>query len=299
MLSQQRNILIEWTEGFIDRDKKIVKEFQTTFHSCLWEFYLFAVFKENGFLINNTHNRPDFMITSPVLINIEAVISSIKVTGRPESERNLEDTLSALTPPYLQDDFSGYLDEAIIRHSNAIIGKQNKYIESYSKCNWIKENVPFVIALGSYDQVNYGREFYYPMLALLYGWYFNAEHNSYEQKNSIIKIDTCAEIPLGLFFDQKYKDISAIIFSCTVTLGKLTSLAISKGNDVFQTVVNIRHDSDAPHFKFQKVSKLNPEELSDGLFILHNPNAKNKLSLSAFSKTNAVQITYDNGQLIL
>lgn len=27
----------EWTKGFVDRDRKIIKEFQTTFNSAFWE----------------------------------------------------------------------------------------------------------------------------------------------------------------------------------------------------------------------------------------------------------------------
>ena len=41
----KRDILLQWTEGFIDRDNKIIKEFQTSFHSAFWEFYLFNYFK--------------------------------------------------------------------------------------------------------------------------------------------------------------------------------------------------------------------------------------------------------------
>ena len=40
-----------------------------------------------------------------------------------------------------------------------------------------------------------------------------------------------------------------------------------------------------------------PEELSDGLFIFHNPNAKIKLPLEMFKNTNAVQMIMKNGTL--
>lgn len=46
-LSGARSILNNWTKSFCDRDNKIVKEFQTTFHSSLWEFYLFSVFRKS------------------------------------------------------------------------------------------------------------------------------------------------------------------------------------------------------------------------------------------------------------
>ena len=40
---RERHLVSNWTEGFVDRDEKIIKEFQTTFHSSFWEFYLFAL----------------------------------------------------------------------------------------------------------------------------------------------------------------------------------------------------------------------------------------------------------------
>ncbi len=65
-LTGEYDILKDWIDGFEDRDNKIVYEFQTTFHSSFWEFYLFAVFKEAGFEIDFTKNRPDFIINNIV-----------------------------------------------------------------------------------------------------------------------------------------------------------------------------------------------------------------------------------------
>jgi hypothetical protein len=301
MFVQQKKILLEWTKGFVDRDNKIVKEFQTSFHSSLWEFFLHALLLDSGFELDQSHSRPDFMVMAPHQINIEAVTSGIKQKGRPESTRDMSDILDNLTPPHLQHDYYSLLDEAIVRHSNAIRGKQQKYLKDYAHCEWIKPNVPFVLALGSYDQVNYGREFYYPLLALLYGFYYNAEENSFYKKTHITKSGSDADIPIGLFLDNSYKEISAIIFSCTVTLGKLTSLAVSRGADAFnkhQKVLTIRKDfQDFPYYKLHEVSVNNPELLDDGVMIFHNPNAEVKLSPDAFAHTNIVQFTFEDNSV--
>lgn len=55
-----------------------------------------------------------------------------------------------------------------------------------------------------------------------------------------------------------------------------------------------------PHFKTQIVSPLSPEYPSDGLFIFHNPFAKNPLDKELFNKTIAVHISLDieNGRKI-
>lgn len=299
LLERERRILVNWTEGFVDRDNKIVKEFQTTFHSSFWEFYLYSFFKELKFEFDFSKDRPDFIITAPEKIYIEAVVSNIKDEGREETCRNLEDILTMIVPPHKQDDFFEVLDEAIVRNSNAILSKSRKYIEKYKKCDWVKEDHPFIIAVSSYSQVNYGREYFYPVLALLYGLYFNLQIDDYETKESILKPGTNSSIPLGIFKDDSLSHISAVIFSCTVTLGKLTSLSISDGNSKNQIngVINIRHDYEFPHYKVQKVSAENPEFLSDCLFVFHNPNSKNKLNPELFKNSNAIQIILQDNEL--
>lgn len=141
----------------------------------------------------------------------------------------MEDILSMIEPIHLQEDFDTNIREAITRYSNSIQSKDKKYID-YSKDKKLKfdKNVPYMIALSGYEQINYANNFYYPMMALLYGLYYDNTNNKYTQKKSIIKPDTeDKDIPLGLFLDDSKSHISAIIFSCTVTLGKVTSLAIS------------------------------------------------------------------------
>lgn len=291
----ERKIISSWVKGFIDRDNKIVQEFQKTFHSSFWEFYLFRVFSEMGFEIDFSKDRPDFIIQKPIKLFIEAVVSNIKQSGRPESDRNIDDVLSMIVPPHLQENFEADLDEAIVRNSNAILGKSRKYLDQYRNCDWVDEQTPFIIALSSYDQVNYGKEYLYPMMALLYGLYFNPEKDDYEDKTHIIKPNTDSKIPLGLFQDNSFKHISAIIFSSNTTLGKLTSLSVSANNSPMQQqrVINIREDYEPPYYKIQDVHRDNPEELSDGLFVFHNPFASNKLSKEVFKASNALQINFD------
>lgn len=291
-LDGERKIIESWTDGFEDRDNKIIKEFQTTFHSSFWEFYLFNLFTEMGLTIDFTKNRPDFIITNPYKIYTEAVVSNIKSTGRNEGSRNAQDILTMLDPPHLQKDFYPLVDEAITRYSNAIHSKHQKYCEDYSKEKWIRNDIPYIIALASYDQVNYGREFYYPLMALLYGQYYNPIKDLYEFKETIFKPGSSSKIPLGLFNNDTMKSISGILFSCTVTIGKLTSLSISINNSDLgmNHVLNIRHDSEFPYYRIQDVSQGNPEEFSDGLFYFHNPFALNPVDPNVFSNTNVTQV---------
>jgi len=302
----EQEVLKDWTNGFVDRDNKIVKEFQTTFHSTFWEFYLFAIFKEAGFNVDFTKNRPDFVIDKPKKLYIEATVANIKQSGKKEEERTLEDIMSMITPFYLQKDFHNMLDEAIIRYSNAISSKSKKYtgynnekkkkpIKGYVNDNNFDKTAPYIIALSGYEQINYGNNFYYAMIALLYGLYYDNLNDKYIEKTSVIKKDTNSKIDIGFFLNDNMKHVSAIIFTSTLTLGKLTSLAISqkKSSLITNSVLNIRLDNEPPYYKLQLVSDTNPEYLSDGLFIFHNPFAQNPIDKKLFKNTNAINVFVD------
>lgn len=296
-----KEVLSSWVEGFEDRDNKITKEFQTTFHSSLWEFYLFAVFKELGWEIDFTRNRPDFIVKSPSEIYFEAVVSEIKAAGVPESNRTPEDTLDMLEPISTKSEFSKIIDEAIARHSNSIYSKYKKYVgytdkngknkQGYRHLSWVNEANPFVIALGSYDQISYGREYVYSMMALLYGLYYNPENNTYSKVSSVVKPDTDSDIQVGIFTHDKLSDISAIVFCNTLTLGKLSAMSKSKQYDMAY-VVNVRHDDESPHYKIHEVSTEHPELLLDGLYVFHNPYAKNPIDFDKVNKTGLLQYMY-------
>lgn len=300
LLRNEKNILLTWSEGFVDRDNKFVREFQETFHSSFWELFLYKLFTAAKFHLDQTHQMPDFLIASPEEFYVEAVIANIKNIGTQESERTLKDQLGILMPPYLRNDFYEEMNEAITRASNAINMKHKKIINDYKKYEWIKPGTPFVLAVGSFDQVNYGREYIYPMLALLYGLYFLPPQNSYCEKSEIIKPGTQSKIPIGIFTNNHYSEISAIIFSCTLTLGKLTSLSISRGNESLNSVICFRRtDRDSQEkFLLQEVSQDIPEDIADGVFVFHNPYAKNKLPNELFSKIAVTQLFFENKNLV-
>lgn len=302
-LLNEKELLQSWTFDMVDKDHKMVRQFQESFHSCFWEFYLFAVFKELGFILDQSHQIPDFIVRAPSKFYVEAVVSNIKESGKKESLRNICDIYDLLIPPYMYDKFYSDLDESITRASNSLNIKLSKYKSEYS-CNygWINNNLPFVIAICSFDQINYGREYIYSMFALLYGAYYDTYSNGYEHRDSIIKPGTKdSTIPLGVFVNNstkdEYSDISAVIFSCSLTLGKLTSLTISEGKKSFNRVSLIRKNILENYYYIQNVSDLSPEQLSDGLFVFHNPNAKNKLDENLFINSAVTQFYYENNEI--
>lgn len=307
--SGAKKIIESWTSNFHDKDNKIVTEFQTTFHSSLWEFYLHAMFEELKLPLEVKYNRPDFIISGDSQFYVEAVVSEIKNGGVPESERSFDDYLSMLTPISTDEEFSTLINEAIVRHSHSINKKLDKYTGFYDKNkkrrkpgyvedSGVDKNKPYVIALASYDQINYGKEYIYSMMALLYGLYFSPEKNTYLEKSSIKKPGSDSDIKLGIFNDERMRNVSAVIFSNTLTLGKLSSLSKSIGHDPAH-VINIRYDYEAPHYKIHEVDTSNPEFLLDGVYVFHNPNANVSFESDAISNSGMLQITKDSHGLAM
>lgn len=299
-LSAEKQLLCNYTDGLLDRDKKMVRQFQETFHSTYWEIIIYQLCIEAGFSLDQTHSFPDFVIKKPNEFYIEAVVSNIKQTGIKESERTLNDQLSMLIPPQFQEDFSNVLDESIVRSSNAIFSKIKKY-EDYKKEKWFNKEKPFIIALSSCDQINYGREFIYPMMALLYGRYYLPRENGCVMKECIKKEETGADLPLGIFLNSKYSHISAIMYTCTNTIGKLTSLALSNGLNTSNSVLDVVRDAEDNSFpfKFRVVNKDSTESVSDGIFIFHNPYATAPVDPKLFEKTNVTHVFFENNELAL
>ena len=62
----ERNVILDWADGFVDRDNKFVKEFQTTFESSLMELYLNKILKSENIDIDYKHNAPDFVCNKMV-----------------------------------------------------------------------------------------------------------------------------------------------------------------------------------------------------------------------------------------
>jgi hypothetical protein len=289
-LPGERRILEEWSDGFIDRDGKFVTDFQTRFHSAFLELFLFATLKTQRMTVDLSRPAPDFLITAPEPFIIEAVSAGVRKDGRLEADRNLDDVLSMLTPPWLNPGFEDAMVEGIVRSSNSIWEKATKYQETYAYLPWITPAMPYAIALGSFAQVNYGSEYLYSIVALLYGYVFDAQTTSWSRRQSVLKPVSGAPIDLNLFARVDFCHVSAVFFTCTLTLGKLTALTITRGLPTFNMVYEIVEDDVEPRFNPLGISPNCPADLFDGLFVLHNPNADNPLPKSAFAGTHAIHV---------
>jgi hypothetical protein len=78
------DVLNEWARSFKDRDGKFVTEFQTTFDSSFWEFYLYAVLKQLKLDVDFSFASPDFVVANHGGINIEATVASHAQSASPK-----------------------------------------------------------------------------------------------------------------------------------------------------------------------------------------------------------------------
>jgi len=289
-----RKVIMDWADGFVDRDNKFVKEFQTTFNSSFWELYLFAVFKRLGLEINMFYDRPDFLIEGESGFTVEAVIANNATNNTPEWDKeNLEKVI--------QDwPLDKIIDNATLRLANSFVSKSKKYLKSYKDLEHVSGK-PFVIAMAPFDSPLTNQQRMQAIHRVLYGLdrYITIDWD--EENRDILdeiymeSIDKTngSQVPLGYFTRPEYSHVSALIFSNTATFSKvrllsddprLTLVGYSKYNDYgTQPIEDV---------KFKGEYK---EDLLDGLIIFHNPYADTPLNNKELHNSIIAHSTFEPG----
>ena len=222
-----KSVIESWASGMDGRKgerDKFIKEFQTTFNSSLWELYLNKAFRELGFKVDYAKETPDFSLVSGAgkVVNVEAVTTN--------NQRNRDksyytsDTINKLTSQNEKE----FMDESTIKLLGKIRDKRDLFIgkngkkSPYSSLPHVKNN-PFVIAVAPFDnhlsfvqnniainKVLFGRE--RP----------EQDHQGQFSSKKVTHIvnKNGAELELGIFTNDSYKEISAVIFSTTGMFGK-------------------------------------------------------------------------------
>ncbi|MBO0135544.1 hypothetical protein J0673_04480 [Vibrio sp. Vb2736] len=222
-----RDVLMEWGQGLESRKGEMIKfmdEFQLSFNSSLWELYLNKAFKDLGFTIDYSKESPDFCLTSKSgqILNVEAVTTN-SARNRDKSYYKSE-VISESSSQAMRE----FLDESTIKLLGAMREKQKLYIgedskeHPYSSHDHVKNN-PFVIAVAPFDnhlsftqnnlainRVLFGIE---PPRKNRYGQFVQDKIKYVEKKNG-------TKLDVGIFTNDSYKEISAVIFSTTGMFGK-------------------------------------------------------------------------------
>ncbi|MDW5525510.1 hypothetical protein R6Z02_17375 [Carnobacterium maltaromaticum] len=283
-------VISDWANGFVDRDNKFVKEFQTTFNSSFWELYLNAVFRKLNLKIDFNYSAPDFLIKSSITNQefiVEATTTNAPSGGVPEHDGKLKSE-QWLRVAKNEEDLNNVTDLAEERIANSIRGKLEKYKKSYQHLDHVKDK-PFVIALGGYEQPLFFQSGTGPINKVLYGitgHEIDIETGEPEllYGNTIIKKSNQSEIPIGIFTNDSYKEVSAIIYSNLATAGKVNALSEGKNKYTF-SVKKFNANSDLPTFSIINGEDYK-EDLLNGLHVFLNPYAEIEFNLEDFVNEN-------------
>ncbi|GIN38474.1 hypothetical protein [Heyndrickxia oleronia] len=275
-----REVLLNWSNGFHDRDGKFVYEFQTTFNSSFWELYLFSVLKELNLEVDFTKNRPDFVIKGNKPFCIEATIASHPFNGQPEWIKNIDEDMKKWTTDKV-------IDNATIRLANSFISKSRYYQSSYSKLDYTKD-LPYVIAIAPFDSPYFFVQNHQAIRRVLYGFDRFVAIDWNENERDIIEEITMEsiekkkdiEIPLGYFNDEQHSHVSAVIFSSVATAGKARMIS-DDPRIVLSKSKRYNDFGTQPIYEVLEKREAN-EQLLDGLIVFHNPFAKHPFNIEEF-----------------
>lgn len=275
---EERLLLQTWSDGMPDRDGKFVREFQTTFESSLWELYIHAVLKELNYETDFNHVSPDFSVVAPHRFTIEATVARPEFDGKSPIGWSIED---------IPSDFTAFNNDATLRLCNSIQQKLEKFRSSYNNLAHVS-NSPFVLALGAYDRPGSHLAVSRPIIAALYGVYHD-EQAAIDNGLSFVpgyEIESAskssgASVPLGLFNDAGCSEISAVVYSCLATWGKIRALAKNPRYILSFTSFHPNLASIYPRV-FETPGSEYPEQLCDGLYVFRNPYAKYPLPSEVF-----------------
>lgn len=285
------DVLTDWARGFVDRDGKFVKEFQSSFESSFWELYIFAVLKYFRFTVDFQHNRPDFIITSPTPFIIEATISLNDSLTRPAHDSEISD---------IPIDLNTFNEEAIIRLSNSFISKYRKFKSSYAQLGHVIGK-PFLLAIAPFDRPFFNMQCQRAIEALLFGYYvdeeaylkkkdFREKIKSHEIKEVIKHNGSLVEV--GLFNNDRYKEVSAVLFNSCATWGKALALSQDPNSRSFFTALKQNKSETLPHVVREPRASYS-EHLIDGVRIYHNPYSANLLPANLFRDRKVFQSYWD------
>jgi hypothetical protein len=271
-----RKVLAQWVEGFIDRDNKFKIEFQTTFNSSFWELYLHAAFREIGLVADFSHERPDFIFDEFVA---EAVTSNPPNYGLPES--------APIDHLQISDNLSAMVRLSTLQLSGAIRSKMLKYQSEYRYLPQVG-NKPFVVCIAPFDQPSAHSVGSRPILRCLYGFDgMNSQevdgvtvYNGFSEAAGDFKANG-SHVDLGIFKNDSFADVSAVIFSNVATIGKARALAEDDGSMRYFLYERYDPNSDKPKCKMQKRSEYR-ETILDGLTVFLNPFARIKFNPRIF-----------------
>lgn len=203
-------------------DRNWVSDCQTTnFHTRLWEAQLLASFREQGLLVEQPYESPDFRIENR--LGGEAWVEA--VTANPPVPYNHVNAPFADVPTDLEEIFFG---AAALRFAKTI---GNKLVRRYDQLPHVAGK-PFILAVADFQasgSMMWSRE---GLIGYLHGSGAMAIEVNGQMEAVPMPADHLmgpARFPAGLFANDQHSELSAIIFTNACSMAKLNRVAISGG----------------------------------------------------------------------
>lgn len=203
-------------------DRNWASDFQTTnFHTRLWEAHLLASFREQGLLVEQPFESPDFRIENPQ--GGEAWIEA--VTANPSVPYNHVNAPFAEIPTGREELFFG---AAAVRFAKTI---GNKLEKQYDQLPHVAGK-PFMLAVADFHasgSMMWSRE---ALIGYLQGSGATVAEVDGRLQAVPMPKDTLlgpSRFPAGLFSDDRHAELSAIIFSNACSIAKFNRVPISAG----------------------------------------------------------------------
>lgn len=272
-----KEVIQEVSFHYKDIDGNFIQQFQSLngFDARLWEIYLFCLCREEYFSFKRNKNAPDFIIEK---LGHEIAIEAVTISREKKDKNSIED----FEPKTLEEINLKLENEMPIKFGSALFDKLKKKY-------WEQENVkgkPFIIAIADFHETMSMTWSFPALLNYLYGYKYEHHHN--EKGELIINPieiteftkKTGAKVPAGFFFQPDTENISAIIFSATATISKFNRMGKQAGlgspkSTILRVGANHNFDKNAsvPNMFMYQVDENGKELWSEGVSILHNPNA--------------------------
>lgn len=300
--------LMEQTFGFMgDKDGNFIKDFQSNngFYNRLWELYLFNVFVECRFVIENGNQYPDFQITQ---LDDTVFVEAVTANSSPQdllTDKVIEEAKNSTDIDKREETQADTIDQYVIRVNSALRSKRDKIYQDgkrYWELDWVKGK-PFVLAIEPcFNKYSF---FFsdYMITELLYGQGYetkvdsenrligqkiNVQEYSYKHKET--------PIPSGFFNQKDSENISAVIFSNLGNIDKFNRMALQykPSDEIFALrsgqCYNSEEDSLPKNFSYQVGDGTHVEDWKEGVTIFHNPNAVIKLKRNLFKGCKQIWI---------
>jgi hypothetical protein len=201
-------------------DQNWVSDCQTrNFHTRLWEAQLLASFREQGLLVTQPCESPDFRIENR--LGGEAWVEA--VTANPTVAYNHRDA-PPVDPPTAREDL--FFGPAAVRFAKTI---GNKLDRRYDQLPHVSGK-PFILALADFQapaSMTWSRE---GLIGYLYGE--GAQEIEVGGRLQAIAMPRTnllgpSRFPAGLFTNPRHSELSAVVFSNACSLAKLNRVLAS------------------------------------------------------------------------